>query len=205
MFAQNISSKTGLATSAAAIAAAGNAAMADDYFEGVYFGLSAPVWAGGDNGDGSSSADYDISDTDTRAGVFFGYNQMFGAENNWLYGGEVAFDPSTYKSDDYQLSNSFTAKLRLGHVVGEGEGTFGQTLLYGFVSYGTTEFAFDDGTNYSSNRGAGLGVGVETKITDNVSVGLEYHDQSLAYRNEYSYNYGTASPRTLTFRTLVRF
>lgn len=205
MFAQTFSSKKGLATSAAAIAAAGNAAMADDDFEGAYFGLTAPVWAGGENGDGSTSADYDISDTEAGLGVFFGYNQLFGAENNWLYGGEVAFDPSTYKSDDYELSNSLTAKLKLGRVFGSGEGSFGKTLLYGFLSYGTTEFGFADGPNYSSNRGAGVGIGVETKITDNISVGLEYHDQSLDYRNEYSYNYGTASPRTISFRTLVRF
>jgi len=205
MLAQKLGSKRGLATSAAAIAAAGNAALADNDFEGVYVGLSFPVLAGGTNGDGSTSSDYDISDMSPKIGLMAGYNQLFGADDRWLFGGEVAFDPSVYKSDDYQLANSLTAKLKLGRVFGSDEGSFGKTLVYGFLSYGTTEFAFSDGTNYSSNRGSGIGVGVETKINDHVSLGLEYHYQSLEYRNEYGYNYGTAKPQTLTFRTLVRF
>ena len=201
MFAHHLKT-TGLATSAIALTAVGGTAAANEAFVGPYMGASAGIWGGGTTGN-NGSADYNIGQTVVGPGIFIGYNYLAGPNNDWVVGGEAAFDNSSYESTDYELSRGFSAKIKVGRAVGSGDGSFGNMLVYGFASYGTYLHS-EDGDQYGSVRGPGVGVGVEVDMQGGLSLGAELHQQIMTHTKT-GYNYGTAMPSTLSFRAIVRF
>ena len=173
-------------TSVAALAVGSTAVYAQTDWTGAYAGLSVSKFDG-NFVDGTTYAEIDAA----VGGVFLGYNHDFG---NFLLGGEVALGGTINGNDggEYSLENLVDIKAKVGK-------SFGNTLIYGLVGYSTaSDNTFN--VNWGSTSGASYGVGVEQKLSDKFSVGLEYLHRNMD--TEYNSN---GSLSSLSLRGVIRF
>jgi len=142
-----------------------------------------PSWtgfyAGGQLGWGLGESEIDIGDLSFDEdddgviyGVHAGYDYDFG--NNWVLGGELAWNRIDFSAsfvDDVEVD--FDNVVRL---MGRGGYSFGDTLAY--VTGGATwldgSARIDGDSDSGSDWGWVAGLGVERRITETITGGVEY-------------------------------
>ena len=175
--------------SVAALAAGSHAASAQDW-TGFYAGLSANSNYGDlpfvDSGD-----DYTL-ESGAVLGGFVG--TRWNAAGH-IMGAELAFQGEIGASttgDPYSFNSLVDAKLSFGTPVGN-------ALVYGFAGISGGKVSASGGDYSYSAFGANFGVGADYRVSDNLSVGVEYTHRLLSgYDGENpngSFNNGTLSLR----------
>lgn len=168
---------------AAALAAAGSTATAQDFS----YGMPGTDWTGGyvggqlgwgwAGGDASLRVDGDNYDADVEGnglnyGVALGYRQDMGS---WVVGAETAFDWSDTRfedvdvglADDVDDAGTLKDVLRFVGTVGYDGG---RVLYYGAAGWARGTIQSDSG-GYSENGGWVVGAGADYMLTDRVSLG----------------------------------
>lgn len=190
---------TALATVAAVAFGATNVVAADlltenadpsaiessDIWSGLYVGLEMNAMGGTlpQRSNGSDDSYYDMAGS-YAPGIFMGINKqigniVLGAELSVLVGAQVG-DPSdgnTYGDNwgVYNISHLVDATARVGFA-------FDNILVYGTAGASTGNVVAQYGHNYST-WGVNYGAGVDLKVDENLSVGLQYEARNLTGYN----------------------
>ncbi|QFT81480.1 hypothetical protein FIU89_12725 [Roseovarius sp. THAF27] len=103
-----------------------------------------------------------------NAGVFGGYNHAVAP--NFVIGAELGYDSKldyTVMGTGLDLENNVSVRGRGGYA-------FGNSLLYGSLGYGWTDWDVAAAGVSGSGQGISYGVGLETMLTDNITTRFEY-------------------------------
>ncbi len=170
-------SKTSILLTSAAVLAAGSDAASSQDWNGAYAGLSYGATSGT-----SPSQPYvydegyqlDGSAVGAFAGLRWQLNDQIVVGGELALSGPIDVSPpasETGNGDGYSFNNLTDLKLTVGTPVGK-------ALVYGFtgVSAGTLEA---DGESYSAT-GMNFGLGVDYKINQKFSVGMEYIARNMS-------------------------
>jgi len=169
------------AASAADLAAAATShepAAASDW-SGFYAGVSAGAFFGDVPTvyiDGEDSSYYTVQGV--TPGVFVGFQEQ--ADNGLVWGAEAAYfagtdagqgaDGDSSDLSQYGLQGTIDVKLKAGM-------DMGGALVYGFAGVSAQEYLYSSESYVA--LGANVGAGVELKMTDHISLGLEYTHRFL--------------------------
>lgn len=198
-FERNVT--TGL-VSVAALAGASDVVAAQDW-NGAYAGLSI------NKNSGTSPAQPYVYDegyqmgSDATVGGFAGYR--WSAGENAVMGFEVAVQTnigvdapaSQAPIDGYSYTNLIDAKFSLGIPVNK-------ALVYGFAGVSSGVLNNPDDDNYSAT-GANYGVGVDYKVNDRFSVGLEYISRNMTGYTSGGNPDSQKNASTISLRTSIQF
>jgi hypothetical protein len=197
--------------SAIALAAGSTSAEAQS-FDGLYGGLALGVMFG----DGAVARELDEGvddytfDGSGSFGAFVGYNRTMsngmiaGAEFNIQSGGEMDSTASTSGEGDYRVTNMMDFRLRLGTELNTD--TFGgPVMVYAFGGYTTGDATRYYGSAPYEFTGANYGVGVESMVSDSMSIGLELLGRTLSTYGQDDNPRETRSHGQVTLRAAFHF
>lgn len=140
------------------------------FYGGVHLG-----WADADFDGQLNGTSFDTGEDDFLFGAHVGYDWDFG--NNWVVGGEIAYDRHDLSVSDGGFSADLDNALRLTARGGYAfDNQFGSTLVYakGGAEWLDGDVTFAGSTESASDWGWVAGAGVEHMVTDQVSAGVEY-------------------------------
>lgn len=107
-------------------------------------------------------------DPEINAGVFGGYNHAVAPD--FVLGAELGYDSKldyTVAGTGLDLENNISLRGRGGYA-------FGNSLLYGSLGYGWTDWDVAAAGISGSGQGISYGVGLETMLTENITTRFEY-------------------------------
>ena len=154
---------TPLASALALTLALASTAQADAYdFQGFYGGVEL--------GTGSLDANFGLPlQTGTSGGLFVGYNHALNSDV--VIGGELSYgfdaDHQIAPGVDFTIEGPTELRARLGYVTGN-------TMIYAALGYTWADYT-QTGVPFSDSfEGMSYGLGLETLLTENISLRLDY-------------------------------
>ena len=182
-------------------------AASTDVWTGAYFGLEANVMGGTlpQRSNGSEDSYYDMNGS-YAPGVFMGVNKQFG---DWVVGGEVSAlfgavvgspsDGNTFGSTwgAYSISHLVDLNGRVGYAMDN-------ALFYVTAGGSTGQVTAQYGNSYST-WGVNFGAGVDYKIDDKLSVGVQYKERNLNGYNTDDGEMQEFNTSTLSLRAAYNF
>lgn len=187
-------------------------------WQGAYVGATLGYAFGGDDkvalhlGEESTPNLGKLELSGVNAGIRAGYNWQ---RQNWVFGPELAFEGGNVKDDfrntvdeelvqgDTKLKNAFALRFKTGYLVNP------ETLIYGIVGASRAKFDYSVTTPFSeiniddsfSRTGYIVGLGVERKLTERLSLTGEY--EYANYGKEHLRNaIGVETPATPKFSNI---
>jgi outer membrane immunogenic protein len=145
-------------------------------WSGPYVGLSYGRFSGDFSATIGLATFPSVYEANKRPGVFAGYNFQRG---QLVFGGELGYSNTSMlivaDGDDF-LDSVIDLRGRVGY-------SLGKALVYGSVGYSRGEMTIN-GTDNPTVSGASLGVGVDVKVTQKLSVGIDYTSRNLSGTND---------------------